>query len=164
MEKYNGDLDELIKNKKIGDVEKLKIALKLIKFVKGMNSVYCYHRDLKPQNILAKFENRKWNLKLTDFALADQIWNNQRGICGTPGFAPMRINCTYGNNNTDYPSLGLTVGFILMEKNTFWNSFFKSQEYGTRIYNLKNHPKRYYKAVFEIIDGLMNHVSLNIIN
>ena len=30
--------------------------------------------------------------------------------------------------------------------------------------NLQNHPKRYYKSVFEIIDGLMNEVSFNIIN
>ena len=114
---------------------------------------------MKPQNILAKFKNGKWNLKLTDFALADQTIN-YRGICGTPGFAPIQITGSYG----DYHSLGLTVGFLLMEKETFWNSFFKSQENGRNKNNLQNHPKRYYKSVFEIIDGLMNEVSSYIIN
>ena len=161
MDEHGSDLDEMIKSGNIGRVDKLEVALELIKFVKEMNAAYCYHRDLKPQNILAKFEKGKWKLKLTDFTLADQTMTN-RGICGTPGFAPIMINGTwYGN--PDYPSLGLTVGFILMEKNTFWNSFFKSQECGTRRNNLKNHPKRYYRAVFEIIYGFMNHVSLNII-
>ena len=163
MDEHGSDLDEMIKSGNIGRVDKLEVALELINFVEEMNAVNCFHRDLKPQNILAKFENGKWNLKLTDFALGDQTYN-ERGICGTPGFAPIQINGTYGyNSNADYPSLGLTVGYILMEKDTFWKSFFKSQEYGTNRKNFKNHPKRYYRAVFEIIDGLMNHVSLNII-
>ena len=163
MDKHGCDLGEMIKSGNIGRVDRLEVALELIKLVKGMNAAKCFHRDLKPQNILAKFENGKWNWKLTDFALAEQTWN-RRGICGTPGFAPIQIDGTYGYHNVDYPSLGLTVGFILMEKHTFWNSFFKSQENGRNKNNLKNHPKRYYKAVFEIIDGLMKGVSLTEIN
>ena len=127
MDEHGSDLAEMIKSGNIGRVDKLEVALELIKLVKELNGVTCCHRDLKPQNILAKFENAKWNLKLTDFALADQT-NTRRGICGTPGFAPIKINGAYSRFgfgiNVDYPSLGLTVGFILMEKNSFWNSFF----------------------------------------
>ena len=54
MEKFEFDVYEGVKEGKLDVHEKIKIAMELVKIMKGMRSVGVTHRDVKPQNLLVK--------------------------------------------------------------------------------------------------------------
>ena len=79
MEKCDDDLDKLIQRSKNGlsDIEIKKILLQLNEAFKMMLSKNVIHRDLKPQNILIKYNSpNTYTVKLADFGLS-RIYNNQ---------------------------------------------------------------------------------------
>ena len=163
MEKLDFDLKKGKEDGKVSAKESLEIGLQLVKIIDQMKSAGTFHRDLKPQNVLLKKQNGKWEIKLTDFALADPYTaynSTTRAISGTPGFAPVMLdNPAQGG---DDHSLAVTLGSILMEEKSFWNGFFKTQKTDRCIKLLRNHPKKYYQLVGELIyyllNGMVSHV------
>ena len=157
MERYDFDLKEAVENKMIDAKETLEIALEVVELVEEMKKWSHVHRDLEPQNILIKKKNRKWEIKLTDFALAASNYTiniQQRSMSGTPGFAPVTLD--YAAQGADDHSLAVTLGSVLFETKSFWNGFFKSQENDGYKKKLSNHPNNYYTLVAQLIDNLFD--------
>ena len=62
------------------DEMKKSIALQILNGLKTIRKLNIRHNDIKPQNILYKFENGKLKIGITDFGLV----NDNEG--GTPGY------------------------------------------------------------------------------
>jgi len=110
-DKFHSDLMGLIEKKNIiwNQRENFKKKFRqLIIQLKMMHNNGYGHYDIKPENILVKFnktnENIKY-LKLTDFGLSDKI--PYRGLHGTSGFLDTETRPM--NDKTDIFALGLTL-------------------------------------------------------
>ena len=82
MELYPKTLCKFLEYQDLGLLERLKIAIKLVKKVKRVHDVEMVHRDLKPNNVMLD-TNKK--LTLVDFGIGKDMLN-LKGSCGTPGF------------------------------------------------------------------------------
>ena len=68
MERMDCDLHKVIQSKQLLTERHYKCFMKqLLEGVKAMHSVGCFHRDLKPGNILV---SKDCQLRITDFGLA----------------------------------------------------------------------------------------------
>ena len=89
----------------------------------NMNKKKITHRDLKPQNILIKNENKKIIYKLSDYGLSKQLMDRNQELTtmvGTPLFkAPEIIEGKKYNFKCDLWSLGVIIYILLFKKNPY---------------------------------------------
>ncbi|MCB0752541.1 MAG: serine/threonine protein kinase, partial [Ignavibacteriae bacterium] len=96
----------------------------LIQLVKGLNFAHqknVIHRDIKPENILV---NEKYELKLTDFGLAqdsiDSLVTQMYAVVGTPAYmSPEQIQGEKLTHKSDLFSLGIIAIELFSGKNPF---------------------------------------------
>jgi serine/threonine protein kinase len=95
MEKCDSNLYDYIKNKKGLTVEEIRIIIKqLNKAFKLMNEKCIIHRDIKPNNILINYKNKKSVVvKLSDFGTIKMLMSSLRASTqvGTNGFMAPEI-------------------------------------------------------------------------
>ena len=86
MERYPLTLWKFLEAQNLGLLERLEIAIKLVKEVKKAHDGQVAHRDLKPTNIML---DKKKELTLVDFGIG-RSYGNLKGSCGTPGHFQFR--------------------------------------------------------------------------
>ena len=117
MEKCDGDLSELLENKKGFSESEIKtIFLQLNVALKNMHSKNIIHRDLKPENIFIKYtssNNIGFIAKLGDFGLSKEYQNRQFSTHkGTRCYAAPEIS--YSDNNYNPTKCDLwSIGVII---------------------------------------------------
>lgn len=102
--------DYIEKNKRLPELEALRLFGQLIKGMNCMRSMNIIHRDLKPANIMLK----NGNIKIVDFGLARKFYNGElmRTYVGSPlNMAPEILK---GQNYTDKVDV-YSAGTILYE-------------------------------------------------
>ena len=82
MERFPKTLRKFLENQDLKLLERLKIAIKLVKEVKRAHEGDAVHRDLKPTNVMLDANK---GLVLVDFGIG-MFWNKLEWSCGTPGF------------------------------------------------------------------------------
>ena len=117
MEKCDGDLFDLLKNKEGFTESEIKtILLQLNVALKNMHSKNIIHRDLKPENIFIKnttSSNIGFIVKLGDFGLSRKYEKEKFSTHkGTPYYAAPEIN--FSDNNYDPTKCDLwSIGVII---------------------------------------------------
>ena len=134
MERYPNTLWQFLENQDLGLLERLEIAIKLVKEVKRAHDGLVVHRDLKPTNVMLDANNE---LTLVDFGIGREH-RDLKGSCGTPGFnAPEQFSGDDQERPVDIFSLGknliLTffkwqIGWALLWSSKDWISFKKIAE------------------------------------
>ena len=148
MEKFDFDVYEGVKEGKLDVKEKIKIAVELVKTMKGLRSAEVRHRDVKPQNLLAKKNENGMTIKLSDFG----IGRGYNQIEGTPGFSPVDLS---GWNGCDWYSLAVSVSFLLFEKKSFWQAMFRPLLTEEERRKMENSEKKFEREALQVIDKLM---------
>ena len=128
MKRYPKTLWKVLENQDLGLLERLEIAIKLIKEVKKAHDGWVIHRDLKPTNIML---DKNKELTLVDFGIGrDQL--NVKGSCGTPGFnAPEQ----FSGDDQDWPvdifSLGKNLALTFFKWEIGWTLLWSSKDWIT---------------------------------
>ena len=125
MERYPMTLSKLLKSQDLRLVERLAIAIKLVKEVRRAHSGMVLHRDLKPKNVMLDANKE---LILIDFGIG-RGRVKMRGSCGTPGFnAPEQFSGDDQRNLVDIFSLGKNLALIFFKWEMGWNLIMSSKE------------------------------------
>ena len=115
------NLRELIARENLSHETKRNIFIQLVKSLDYAHQKDVIHRDIKPENILL---NNKFELKLTDFGLAqdsiDNFITQQYSLVGTPAYmSPEQIQGEKLTLQSDMFSLGITAIELFSGKNPF---------------------------------------------
>ena len=128
MERYPKTLWKFLENQDLGLLERLEIAIKLLKEVKNAHSGKVVHRDLKPINIMLDANKE---LTLVDFGIG-RNYGQLKGSCGTPGFnAPEQFSGDRQDMPVDIFSLGKILILIFFQWKIGWTSLLSSKEWIT---------------------------------
>ena len=88
------DLKKYLENNQISYAERIYLCLQIAECLKGLNELGCYHRDLKPDNILM-FDN-VWqigDLGLVAFRDEDELYDKKNEFIGPKGWlSPEAMN------------------------------------------------------------------------
>ena len=126
MERYPNTLWKFLENQDLGLAERLEIAIKLVKEVKGAHDGGVAHRDLKPTNVMVD-ENKE--LVLVDFGIGN-LTLALRGSCGTPGFnAPEQFSGDKQYTEVDIFSLGKNLALIFFKWKIGWTLLWSSKDW-----------------------------------
>ena len=128
MERYPKTLWKVLESQELGLLERLEIAIKLVKEVKRMmvHDGHMVHRDLKPTNIMLD-DNKE--LTLVDFGIGG-ITGNLDGSYGTPGFnAPEQFSGDKQERPVDIFSLGKNLTMIFFKWEIGWTLLWSSKEW-----------------------------------
>jgi hypothetical protein len=149
MEKMDGDLDCILRNKKricieVSLVEKVVLMLEIAEGMRYMHKMRMAHRDLKPSNVLVNLENssRAYSVKIADFGLtktkeASRTYKDQTTNLGTSKYmAPEMISFVinekgeFNPTKADVYSFGIMCFEILTGQSAFgeiknWRAFKK---------------------------------------
>ena len=136
--KYDDNLWVYLKNFKNGasklDLsDRIQILLRIGSAVEEIQKKGLVHLDLKPSNILIKYDTfaklfrwKKWNsAKVGNLVLADFGLSGDLGTCsknaGTPGFASPEQMIGQVHQKSDLYALGKLAIMILFDWNTAWS-------------------------------------------
>ena len=113
-----GTLNQYIKsNKNIKEKEARIIIERLISAVEYLHNKQICHRDIKPENIMFSRENDLTSIKLIDFGLSAQNFNNNLlygDYCGTLLYmAPEQIEKKSYSQTVDIWSIGIILFMLL---------------------------------------------------
>ena len=148
MEKFDFDVYDGVKERKLNINEKIRIAVELVKTMKGMRSAEVNHRDVKPQNLLVKKNENGMTIKLSDFG----IGRGRYQIEGTPGFSPVDLSGQWG---CDWYSVAVTVAFLVFEKRSFWQAMFQPLLTKEERRKMEKSENQFEREALEVIDTLM---------
>ena len=124
MERYPKTLWKFLENQDLGLLERLEIAVKLIKEVKKAHYGEVGHRDLKPTNVMLDKNNE---LVLVDFGIG-RDWTKLEGSGGTPGFnAPEQFSGDGQREPVDIFSLGKNLILIFFKWEIGWTLLLSSK-------------------------------------
>ena len=114
-----GSLKKWIKRKeKISEEEASTIIGKILSAIEYLHTKQICHRDIKPENIMLSKENDLSSIKIIDFGLSQQNFDNliNNDYCGTYIYmAPELIEKKLYFNSIDIWSIGILM-FILLNK------------------------------------------------
>ena len=128
MERYPNTLWQFLENQDLGLLERLDIAIKLVKEVKRAHNVRLGHRDLKPTNVML---DKNKELVLVDFGIG-RGYNVLEGSCGTPGFnAPEQFSGDRQEFPVDIFSLGKNLALTFFKWEIGWTLLWSSQDWIT---------------------------------
>ena len=126
MKRYQLTLWKFLEGQDLGLVERLEIAMKLVKEVKRTHDDRVVHRDLKPTNIML---DKNKELTLVDFGIG-RNWNRLEGSCGTPGFnAPEQFSGDEQRMPVDIFSLGKNLILIFFKWEIGWTLLWSPKEW-----------------------------------
>ena len=126
MERYPKTLWKFLENQALGLLERLEIAIKLVKEVKRTHDSYLVHRDLKPTNVML---DKNKELVLVDFGIG-RDWDGLEGSCGTPGFnAPEQFSGDEQEDPVDIFSLGKNLILTFFEWEIGWTLLWSSKNW-----------------------------------
>ena len=126
MERYPKTLWKVLGSQDLGLLERLEIAIKLIKEVKRAHSVRLVHRDLKLTNLMLDANKE---LTLVDFGIGKN-YVSLKGSCGTPGFnAPEQFSGDKQERTVDIFSLGKNLILIFFKWEIGWTLLWSSKEW-----------------------------------
>ena len=140
---------EGVKNGKLDINERIGIAMELVKTMIDMKSVKVTHRDVKPQNLIVRKREKDILVKLTDFG----IGRGYNQVEGTPGFSPVDLA---GWEGCDWYSVGITISFLLLENESFWQSVFRPLLNDNERRKIEESNIKYHREVLQIVDRLMD--------
>ena len=127
MERYPGNLWNLLKNQNLVLMERLNLAIKLVKEVIKALDGYVVHRDLKPTNIML---DKNKELTLVDFGIGRLSFRGVKESCGTPGFnAPEQFSGDEQNMPVDIFSLGKNLIIIFFKWEIGWSLLWSSRNW-----------------------------------
>ena len=154
-------MDLLIKRKEGFNLSEIyDILIQLNKAFKIMSDNKIAHRDLKPQNILIKYNNKEkteYTVKITDYGISKAYEKNENfeTTIGTLDFiAPEILKGKKYNYKCDLWSLGIIIYMLHFKKNPFTgctqNTIISKLELGQKIF------KKTGNTVFDdLINGLL---------
>ena len=126
MERYPKTLWKVLESQDLGLLERLEIAIKLVKEVKRAHSVRLVHRDLKPTNLMLDANKE---LTLVDFGIGKN-YVSLKASCGTPGFnAPEQFSGDKQERTVDIFSLGKNLILIFFKWEIGWTLLWSSKEW-----------------------------------
>ena len=126
MERYQKTLWKFLENQDLGLLERLEIAIKLVKEVKKAHDGYVVHRDLKPTNVML---DKNKELTLVDFGIGRRF-RDLKGSCGTPGFnAPEQFSGDDQERPVDIFSLGKNLILIFFKWEIGWTLLWSSKDW-----------------------------------
>ena len=135
MERYPVTLWKFLAGEDFGLVERLEIAIKLVKEVQKAHVRGWVHRDLKPTNIMV---DKNKELTLVDFGIGN-ITGNLEGSYGTPGFnAPEQFSGDRQGKPVDIFSLGKILILIFFKWEIGWTLIWSSKEWISLQKNAEN--------------------------
>ena len=135
------------------------ILIQLNKAFKIMTNKKIAHRDLKPQNILIKYNNKEktdFTLKIADYGISRTYSNNEQfeTNIGTPDYiAPEILEGKKYDYKCDLWSLGIIIHMLHFKKNPFNPSRQCSQK--TILVNINLGPKMLLKSGNRDFDNLI---------
>ena len=148
MEKCDGDLFDLLENKKgFSEVEIKRILLQLNVVLKIMYLKNIIHRDLKPENIFIKYissNNKDFIVKLGDFGLSREYQQRQ--------FSTNKINPTY---------TAPEIQMAFSEKKSYDPTKCDLWSIGVIIYNLKFYEIPFLSFIYGKISNKFDDKNLN---
>ena len=135
MERYPKTLWKFLENQDLGLLERLKIAINLVKEVKTAHNGYLVHRDLKPTKVMLDANKE---LTLVDFGIGSD-WKTLAGSCGTPGFnAPEQFLDYKQERPVDIFSLGKNLILIFFKWKIGWTLLCSSKDWISSQKNAEN--------------------------
>ena len=138
-----GTLNQYIKrNKNIKEKEARIIIERLISAVEYLHNKQICHRDIKPENIMFSRENDLTSIKLIDFGLSAQNFNNNLlygDYCGTLLYmAPEQIEKKSYSQTVDIWSIGIILFMLLNNgQHPFYNKGDLKNEFLKKLKNWK---------------------------
>ena len=128
MHKYDCNLWEFLKRKKIEDFglqKRIKLAIKVVEELSKAHKTKIVHRDIKPSNIML---DSNLDPVLIDFGIGESI-GFLKGSVGTPGFtAPEQISGGEQSYPVDIYSLGKLLVIILFEWRVGWSLLYSPKK------------------------------------
>lgn len=117
----DGDLHRYLnKVKKISEPEVVRITLEILKALNYVHTMGLVHRDIKAENISVYNENDQVQIKLIDFGLACEHYQELYQKCGSPGYmAPEVLEGKPYSFKVDLFSLGALMYKLLCGKSLF---------------------------------------------
>ena len=126
MDRYPKTLWSFLKNQDLGLLERLEIAIKLVKELERAHDGWMVHRDLKPTNVML---DKNKELVLVDFGIG-RDWDGLEGSCGTPGFnAPEQFSGDEQERSVDIFSLGKNLALIFFKWEIGWTLLSSSKNW-----------------------------------
>ena len=152
---------------------RLKMCLDILEGVRDMQSVDIIHSDIKPGNILVsmsgdkmkKLENGSDALVIMDLGLSTNVHDMSEAMAGTPAFTAPEQASGRQHRLSDNYSVGIVLASILLDKDTFWNSFFRSLKDKANEIILEeqfNHTNSYRGKAIRMIMKLTNVITISI--
>ena len=137
-----GTLKQYIKtHKNISEKDASIIIKKLLSAVEYLHNNQICHRDIKPENIMFSKENDLTSIKLIDFGLSYQNFNNLliSDYCGTLLYmAPEQIEKKSYNFTVDIWSIGIILYMLLNNgQHPFYNNGDLKKEFLIKLKNWK---------------------------
>ncbi|MFS2400782.1 protein kinase family protein [Bacteroides thetaiotaomicron] len=104
MDYATSDLKNYLENNQITYAERINLCLQIAEDLKGLNDLGCYHRDLKPDNILM-FDNiwKIGDLGLIAFRDEDELYDKKNEFIGPKGWlSPEAMNKYLSYDDSEY--------------------------------------------------------------
>ncbi|MBK7105396.1 MAG: serine/threonine protein kinase [Ignavibacteriae bacterium] len=149
------NLRQVLNSIKLSEENKKNIFLQIVKALDFAHSKNVIHRDIKPENILV---NENYEVKLTDFGLAQDSLNNfvtqKYSVVGTPAYmSPEQIQGEQLTFKSDLFSLGITTAELFLGKNIFLG-----ENTNETINNIISFNEDNYETIFQNFSDEINKV------